>query len=171
MTSRGAKGARGVAVAVVWATLSSCAHLPSSWVPAPLTTQPHLVALDAQSCRALLRDDAPAASLQQAAARSVQSLQRLPQDRMLPALDHEVRVGEVVSVLAAVADMTSKGDGWGEQVCDRFHVYRAELPQPMLVTGYYQPELAASRRRTERFRYPLYRTPDDLVDVDLSQFC
>jgi membrane-bound lytic murein transglycosylase A len=41
----------------------------------------------------------------------------------------------------------------------------------MLVTGYYQPELTASRRRTERFRYPLYRTPDDLVDVDLSQFC
>jgi membrane-bound lytic murein transglycosylase A len=136
-----------------------------------LTTQPHLVALDAQACRALLHDDAPAASLQQAAARSVESLQRLPQDRVLPALDHEVRVGEVVSILAAVADMTTKGDGWGEQVCDRFHVYRAELPQPMLVTGYYQPELTASRRRTERFRYPLYRTPDDLVDVDLSQFC
>jgi membrane-bound lytic murein transglycosylase A len=45
------------------------------------------------------------------------------------------------------------------------------LPQPLLVTGYYEPELAASRNRTERFRYPLYRTPDDLVDVDLGQFC
>lgn len=171
VTWRGTDRARAVAAAVVWATLSSCAYLPSSWVTAPLTTQPHLAALDAQACRALLHDDAPAASLQQAAARSVESLQRLPQDRVLPALDREVTVGEVVSVLAAAADMTGKGGDWGQQVCDRFHVYRAELPRVMLVTGYYQPELAASRRRSQRFRYPLYRTPDDLVDVDLRQFC
>ena len=37
-----------------------------------------------------------------------------------------------------------------------------------LVTGYYEPVLAGSPERTERFRYPVYGIPDDLVDVDLS---
>src|SRR6185369_496448 len=33
------------------------------------------------------------------------------------------------------------------------------------VTGYYEPEVEASRARTSRFAVPLYRRPDDLVDV------
>lgn len=33
------------------------------------------------------------------------------------------------------------------------------------VTGYYEPEVAASPVRTERFAVPLYRRPDDLVEV------
>lgn len=37
-----------------------------------------------------------------------------------------------------------------------------------LVTGYYEPVLDGSRKRTERYRYPVYGVPDDLVDVDLS---
>jgi membrane-bound lytic murein transglycosylase A len=34
------------------------------------------------------------------------------------------------------------------------------------VTGFYEPELPASRVETERFRFPLYGRPDDLVDLD-----
>jgi len=37
-----------------------------------------------------------------------------------------------------------------------------------LVTGYYEPVLDGSRERTDRFRYPVYGVPDDLVDVDLA---
>ena len=37
-----------------------------------------------------------------------------------------------------------------------------------LITGYYGPELPGSRIRTERFRYPLYQQPDDLLIVDLD---
>ena len=37
-----------------------------------------------------------------------------------------------------------------------------------LVTGYYEPVLDGSRMRTDRFRYPIYGVPDDLVDVDLA---
>lgn len=37
-----------------------------------------------------------------------------------------------------------------------------------LLTGYYVPELPASRSADERFRYPLYAVPDDLLVVDLS---
>lgn len=34
------------------------------------------------------------------------------------------------------------------------------------VTAYFEPEVEASRVRTEEFSYPLYRRPDDLVKLD-----
>jgi membrane-bound lytic murein transglycosylase A len=34
------------------------------------------------------------------------------------------------------------------------------------VTGFYEPELPASRVETKRFRFPLYSRPADLVDLD-----
>jgi peptidoglycan lytic transglycosylase A len=37
-----------------------------------------------------------------------------------------------------------------------------------LITGYYEPLLRGSRRPTGRYRFPLYRVPDDLLVVDLS---
>jgi membrane-bound lytic murein transglycosylase A len=40
----------------------------------------------------------------------------------------------------------------------------------VLITGYYQPELNVSGTKTARFRYPIYKSPDDLVRVDLGLF-
>ena len=37
------------------------------------------------------------------------------------------------------------------------------------VTGYYEPLLRGSRRPGERFRYPLYAPPDDLLTIDLAE--
>ncbi|MHB8346745.1 MAG: murein transglycosylase A [Acidiferrobacterales bacterium] len=37
-----------------------------------------------------------------------------------------------------------------------------------LITGYYEPILDGSLTRTARFRYPLYRRPDNLVSVNLG---
>lgn len=34
------------------------------------------------------------------------------------------------------------------------------------LTGYYEPEVAGSLQPDARFRFPLYRRPDDLIDVD-----
>jgi membrane-bound lytic murein transglycosylase A len=38
-----------------------------------------------------------------------------------------------------------------------------------LMTGYYEPLLFGSRTRTDRFRYPVYGRPDDLLIVDLGE--
>jgi membrane-bound lytic murein transglycosylase A len=95
-------------------------------------------------------------------------LEKLPPDRSFTALDRQVTAGELTAMLQALSEPASPDDD-SQQICDRFHVYRVEAP--LLVTGYYQPELPARRTRSERFRYPLYRIPNDLVDVDLSQFC
>lgn len=39
-----------------------------------------------------------------------------------------------------------------------------------LFTGYYEPQLQGSRKRSDRFRVPLYVRPPDLVTVDLGDF-
>ena len=52
-----------------------------------------------------------------------------------------------------------------------FSPWRATTPEggdSGLITGYYEPLLRGSRTKTEQYRYPLYREPDDLVTVDLS---
>lgn len=38
-----------------------------------------------------------------------------------------------------------------------------------IVTGYYEPLLQGSLQRTERYRFPLYAVPDDLLVVDLGE--
>ncbi len=38
-----------------------------------------------------------------------------------------------------------------------------------MVTGYYEPLLHGSRVRTQRYRYPIYRVPRDLLVVDLTE--
>lgn len=38
-----------------------------------------------------------------------------------------------------------------------------------LITGYYEPKLLGNRTRTERFRFPVYGVPDDLLSIDLSE--
>ncbi len=37
-----------------------------------------------------------------------------------------------------------------------------------LITGYYEPLLRGNRIKTDRYRYPLYSRPDDLVTVELA---
>ena len=37
-----------------------------------------------------------------------------------------------------------------------------------LVTGYYEPLLYGSLKKTERFKYPLYKRPDDLLRIELG---
>lgn len=54
---------------------------------------------------------------------------------------------------------------------DRFvpyQVFNADGSSQGLITGYYEPKLVGSRTRTEKFRYPLYGVPDDLLTIDLS---
>lgn len=129
---------------------------------------PRLTAMDTAGCRGIVHDDSASESLRQAAARNLEYLSRQPSDKRFKMLDREVSALELTSMSQAVS--TQSGDDWGS-LCDRYRLYKVEVPDGLLVTGYYQPELNASRKKTSRFRYPVYRTPDDLVDVDLREFC
>jgi membrane-bound lytic murein transglycosylase A len=52
------------------------------------------------------------------------------------------------------------------EIRNRFDIYESvgyDNRGTVLFTGYFAPVLAASREPTDRFKYPLYRRPDDLV--------
>ena len=55
---------------------------------------------------------------------------------------------------------------------NRFVPYRMvpdERNKDGLITGYYEPLLHGSLIKSERYRYPLYRKPPDLLTVDLTE--
>ena len=50
-----------------------------------------------------------------------------------------------------------------------YQVFNPDGSSQGLITGYYEPRLTGSRVRTDRFRYPLYTVPDDILTIDLSE--
>lgn len=70
------------------------------------------------------------------------------------------------SLFSEAADMPAGGDARGFFE-DRFDCFAlaADNGQRGFLTAYYEPEIEASRERTDRFRVPFYRRPDDLVSV------
>lgn len=122
-----------------------------------------------------LVDDGDLAALRQAVERSRRWLARQPRervlvfgprrvsaeelgtayDRLLFWLVEEPTPAELAARLTAAFDVyESVGKGQGE----------------MLVTGYYEPVIAGSLRRTAEHAVPVYGRPPDLVDVDLGAF-
>ncbi len=74
-----------------------------------------------------------------------------------------------LDALVAVAHRAVGSPALGTEAARRFfedHFRPARIEAEGFVTGYYEPELAASPVRTATFTVPLYRRPPDLVDVD-----
>jgi len=57
---------------------------------------------------------------------------------------------------------------FAEENFDAWTIAAADGKPEGLVTGYYEPVLAGSRTRGERFRHPVYGVPPDLVAVELE---
>ena len=49
-----------------------------------------------------------------------------------------------------------------------YQVFNPDGSEQGMITGYYEPLLLGSRVKTQRFRYPLYAVPDDMLTIDLS---
>ena len=69
---------------------------------------------------------------------------------------------------AARADDEAAARAFTEASFDAWSITSAEGAAEGMVTGYYEPVLAGSRARSERFRFPVYGVPADLVAVDLE---
>lgn len=74
------------------------------------------------------------------------------------------------SVCAAAAKLDPRSDNiraFFEQHFTPHQVRNPDGSDTGLVTGYYIPNINGSRQRSDRYRYPLYAVPDDLLIVDL----
>jgi len=50
-----------------------------------------------------------------------------------------------------------------------YQVFNPDGSTEGLITGYYEPKLYGSRIPTDRFRYPVYGVPEDLLTIELSE--
>ena len=118
-------------------------------------------------------DDLDPQSLRAAIHQSLNYLQQLAPDRIVGVEPRRFTVSDVRDSLLAFEKLL---DLWSCQSCfwrelnGRFDLLPSSAdPQlsEVLFTGYYQPLVEGSLVPTEKFRYPVYRRPTDLVTAEL----
>jgi membrane-bound lytic murein transglycosylase A len=132
---------------------------------APLTPRP----MTAPSEPAPFGDDLDADSLRTAVRYSLEYLQKLPPDRVVGVQPRRFTAQEIIASLKAFDKLL---DDWRCAACfsREFHARFELIPSSadsefsqVLFTGYYQPVIDGSLVPTEKFRYPLYGRPADLI--------
>lgn len=115
------------------------------------------------TCRAFLAGESDLDSIRQAALRSRAYFDRLPAGSKQKFARRTIAVEDLRRAVDLVLDVPA-GDGavWARSICERLSLYGMGKT-PALLTGYYQPVLAARRRAVGSFRHPLYGLPSDLT--------
>jgi len=70
--------------------------------------------------------------------------------------------------LCEEAKNTEDSKNFIEKEFSPYKIYTQDHEQEGLLTGYYEPQLKGSLRKTSKYKYPIYTTPKDLIVVDLS---
>ena len=125
----------------------------------------------------LFADDLELARLSPAIRASLAYYEKLPESREFEFAGRRYRAGAVKAGLAEfLAFLKGNPDqtALSEWIAGHFHVYTVtpnDLPGGVLYTGYYIPVLNGSRSKTEKYRYPVYNRPSDLVTFTPADFC
>jgi membrane-bound lytic murein transglycosylase A len=153
--------------------LGSC----SFFLPKPMDRSQSLLfeRVPAQEWPELI-DDLDLPGLEQALGQSLAYFKNQAPDRSFTLGKREITVEEITDSLLLFQEIVRNnpdGPVFRQKVQKLFDLYRPiqdEAPVPVLLTGYYEPTLQGSRTPSSRFRFPVYRLPDDLLTVELSKF-
>jgi membrane-bound lytic murein transglycosylase A len=123
------------------------------------------------------RDDQEFKDIAVAVRKSLEYYKKIPQDTVfLLGPDKESALDMAVTLqdfLLIVENDSLTYDQKVERIKKEFAVYRAvgsDGSGKVLFTGYYEPMLSCRLSADATFRFPLYRRPDDIIEVDLTQF-
>lgn len=117
-------------------------------------------------------DDLDADSLRTAVRYSLEYLEKLPPDRVVGVQPRRFTAQDIIASLKAFEKLL---DDWRCAACfsRQFHARFELIPSSadseisqVLFTGYYQPVIDGSLVPTEKFRYPLYGRPADLITAE-----
>lgn len=119
----------------------------------------------------------PVKSLQLSAWEQLPEWQVLDLTQSWPALQQSCRALKAKPLWQAPCAQAERMDGsdnaavraYYEQWFMPYQVFNPDGSTQGLVTGYYEPRLHGSHTRNERYRYPLYAVPDDLLQIDLGE--
>ncbi len=118
-------------------------------------------------------DDLDLEGLEQAVAQSTRYYRRLPQNKSFH-YDNLIYSPEEMAKSLNLFMMIMKnyqGKERMQQLREKFLFYESmNSERNAFFTGYYEPTLEGNLIPTEEFTEPLYKIPDDLIEVDLGQF-
>jgi len=123
-----------------------------------------------------LVDDLDGDSLGTAIERSIEYYERSAGNNMYVIGDGHITGRELRESLLAFRKILNGSDSdevKREKILDTFDLYRAaglDNQGRVLFTGYFESVLKGSLERTDEYRYPIYRTPDDIVVANLGKF-
>jgi membrane-bound lytic murein transglycosylase A len=132
---------------------------------------PSLSDFSATKPPAAIGDDLDPESLRAAIRQSLAYLQKLPSDRVVGEQPRRFTAKEVSDSLLAFEKLL---DSWrcmeclAREINDRFEILPSSAVQfsEVLFTGYYQPIIQGSLVPSEKFRYPIYARPADLITAE-----
>ena len=121
-------------------------------------------------------DDLDASSLMQAINNSRKYLLKIPADRMFSFGSDSYSAAHLVRSLDVFQNLYhihGPGPELTKALAKKFILYRSAGPKGqgvVVMTGYYEPLLFGASEPDDRFKWPLYGKPPDLVDADLGEF-
>lgn len=119
-----------------------------------------------------INDDLNADSLLKAIGESLAYLDRLPAESTSKFATHTATIKDMRESLSDFKQQLSQlglNDSFFEYVKSNFDFYQSTADK-VLFTGYYEPKIQASRKRSDNFSVPLYGKPNDLIKLNLSDF-
>jgi membrane-bound lytic murein transglycosylase A len=141
-------------------------------VPKPL---PPLVRLSTDQFP-LFTDDMDLESLDAAVEKSLQYYRRAAGSGPFRMDDDLITVRELRESLIALREIFRSGDTEAvkqDRIRETFDVYQStgfDGKNTVLFTGYFESIMKGSLNKTEEYRYPVYKTPDDAITVNLGKF-
>ena len=121
-------------------------------------------------------DDLDRESLMAASEKSLQYYDGIKDSTTYLFGERRVTVNELKESLLAFRDIIRSQEPeiikW-RKILNAFDVYRAtgyDSNGTVLFTGYFESSLEGSMRETEHYKYPVYRTPDDILVINLGKF-
>jgi membrane-bound lytic murein transglycosylase A len=114
-------------------------------------------------------DDLALASLELAIERSVRYYETNGRDKVYRIADRLIdarQLKETLTAFRAVIRESANNVNLSKQITEVFDIYRvagSDEDGRTLFTGYYEPLLEGSLTESEKYKYPLYRVPPDLI--------
>jgi membrane-bound lytic murein transglycosylase A len=124
-----------------------------------------------------LTDDLDQASLETAINRSLQYFNQISDKRVFRFGNENYTVQEMRESLISllmILKIPVPSEIKNKMIQERFDFYKSsgrnESGKKVLFTGYFEPVLEGSLVPDEHYKYPVYRTPEDMISIDLGKF-
>jgi membrane-bound lytic murein transglycosylase A len=157
---------------VVFLQLTGCVK---TRIQAPLDREPILVKLDPARNPSFF-DDMDYEGLTESLDRIIDHLKRIPLDREFTFGEDRYDTRHLLKSMERFKEFIQTrppGNALNQFIRDYYRVYRSggsKDPNPVLFTGYFEPEIPGSPVETYRYRHPVLSRPNDLILIDPAFF-